>query len=91
MNASVKRVLVLLVGWLCILVGIVGLFLPILQGILFIVIGLIVLSSEYAWARHWLEKLRARFPKISHMADEAGAKASALLQRISPSRKSGEN
>src|SRR2546427_10937372 len=47
MNPYAKRVLVLIIGWSFILLGIVGLFLPILQGVLFILIGLIILSSEY--------------------------------------------
>ena len=38
MNRHVKRILVLIVGWAFILLGVVGLFLPILQGILFIAI-----------------------------------------------------
>src|SRR5207302_8427313 len=65
MNARIKRVLVLIVGWGFILLGIVGLFLPILQGVLFLLMGLIILSSEYVWAHHLLAKLRQHFRKIS--------------------------
>lgn len=79
MNARIKRVLVLIVGWCFILLGIVGLFLPILQGVLFLLIGLIILSSEYVWAHHLLTKLRQRFPKLSRTADEAMAKAARWL------------
>jgi uncharacterized protein len=46
-KSGTKRILVLIVGWGFILLGIVGLFLPILQGVLFILIGLIIVSSEY--------------------------------------------
>jgi uncharacterized membrane protein YbaN (DUF454 family) len=45
------RILVLIAGWSFILLGIVGLIFPFLQGGLFILVGLIVLSSQYAWAR----------------------------------------
>ena len=86
MNTHVKRVLVLIVGWAFILFGIVGLFLPILQGILFILIGLIILSSDYVWAHHLLTRLRQRFPKISHAADKASQKVSAWLKRLSRQR-----
>jgi uncharacterized protein len=82
MNRHAKRILVLIVGWFFILLGIVGLFLPILQGILFILIGLAILSSEYAWAHHLLSKLRARFPKISAAADSASERAARWLRRI---------
>ena len=62
--------------------GIIGLVLPFLQGILFICVGLIILSSQYVWARVLLSKLRERFPKIGRTADRATEKASAWLRRI---------
>ena len=79
MNARIKRVLVLIVGWCFILLGFVGLFLPILQGLLFLLIGLIILSSEYVWAHHLLTKLRQRFPKLGSTVDQAMAKAAKWL------------
>jgi uncharacterized protein (TIGR02611 family) len=82
-----KRLLVLVVGWAFILLGIIGLFLPILQGFLFIFIGLIILSSEYAWAHRLLTKLRNRFPKASHSFEEAAIRATRWMQRIFRHRK----
>ena len=41
MKTHAKRILLLMVGWSFILLGIAGLFLPILQGVLFLLIGLI--------------------------------------------------
>ncbi len=82
MNAHLKRALVLLVGWGFILLGIVGLFLPVLQGVLFLFIGLVILSSEYVWAHHLLTRLRQRFPKVGRIADEAAAKAAGWLRRL---------
>jgi uncharacterized membrane protein YbaN (DUF454 family) len=81
MNRKFKRAAILVVGWAFILIGIVGLFLPILQGILFIVIGLVILSAEYAWANRLLTKLRNRFPKIGKYADEGTARAKEYLAR----------
>ena len=89
MKSRTQRILILIAGWSFILLGIVGLFLPILQGVLFIVVGLIILSSQYAWARLLLTKLRARFPKIGRAADQAAAKAATWLQRLSRQRKVG--
>ena len=86
MNRHVKRILVLIVGWGCILLGVVGLFLPVLQGVLFLLIGLIVLSSEYVWAHHLLAKLRQRFPKLSRAADQAEERAGSWLRRLSRQR-----
>jgi uncharacterized membrane protein YbaN (DUF454 family) len=89
MNSPIKRVVILIAGWSFILLGVVGLFVPILQGALFILGGLIMLSSEYVWAHDLLTRLRERFPKIGRMADEAAAKAAARVRRFSRQRKTG--
>lgn len=59
----VKRVVKLVLGWAFVLLGIVGIFLPILQGILFLVIGLSLLSSESKTARKILSYLKNRYPR----------------------------
>ena len=82
-----KRILTLIVGWLFILLGILGLFLPFLQGVLFLLIGLIILSAEYVWAHHLLSKLRQRFPSIAARADQAKHKAAAWIARLSGHRR----
>jgi uncharacterized membrane protein YbaN (DUF454 family) len=58
----VKRVAFNAAGWLLLLLGAVGLFLPILPGVLLMVIALSILSIEYAWARRWMSTLLHRFP-----------------------------
>jgi len=83
MALTLKRVLVLVTGWAFIAVGIVGLFLPVLQGVLCILIGLIILSAEYHWARRLLEKVKARFPGVARASHEASEKAKVWLHRIS--------
>ena len=60
----------LALGWALIGLGVVGLFLPILQGVLFILLGLYVLSRESRIARHWFERLRARFPRADARLQE---------------------
>jgi len=82
MKKSLKRLAVLALGWAFILLGIAGLFLPILQGILFILVGLLILSSEYVWAHRLLEKLKARFPSLGRRSAEASAWARLWLRRI---------
>jgi uncharacterized protein (TIGR02611 family) len=54
----VRRIIVSVVGATVLLIGIALLVLP---GPAFIVIpiGLAILATEYAWARHWLKKVRA--------------------------------
>ncbi len=71
MKATLKHVVIKAVGWLFILLGLIGLFLPFLQGILFILIGLSILSAEYVWAHQLLAYLRTRFPKLHHQVHKA--------------------
>jgi uncharacterized membrane protein YbaN (DUF454 family) len=82
MLIKTKKVIVLLVGWGFIALGVAGLLLPVLQGVLFLLIGLTILSSEYAWAHHLLQKARNRFPTIALHCDAASHKAHMWLQRI---------
>jgi len=79
---TVKRILVLAVGWMFILLGVAGLFLPILQGVLFLLIGLLILSTEYVWAHHLLGRLRERFPGLAKHAEHAKERAHTWLRRI---------
>lgn len=58
-----KRVAFNAAGWLLLVLGAVGLFLPVLPGVLLIVIALSILSLEYAWARRWMSTLLHRFPE----------------------------
>jgi uncharacterized protein (TIGR02611 family) len=53
----VRRIIVAVVGATVLLIGIALLVLP---GPAFIVIpiGLAILATEFAWARHWLKKVR---------------------------------
>ncbi len=43
--------------------GAIGTVLPILQGFLFIALGLFVLRDQYAWAHRGMDWLRHRWPR----------------------------
>ncbi|HET8889169.1 MAG TPA: PGPGW domain-containing protein [Candidatus Angelobacter sp.] len=58
----VKRYTLIAAGWALLPLGVLGLFLPVLPGVLFLIIGLSILSVEYEWARRWMNALRSRFP-----------------------------
>jgi uncharacterized protein len=61
--------------------GIAGLFLPVLQGILFLLIGLLILAKEYRWARRLLARVRARSPHIDQWLTKARSRATKFLTR----------
>ena len=77
-----KRITILALGWGFIVFGMVGLFLPILQGILFLLIGLALLSIESEIARRILHRLRARYPGLSAKIDHAEQRAKRWWLRI---------
>lgn len=81
-----KRLIKLILGWAFVALGIVGLVLPILQGLLFIAIGFAILSQESEWARRQVEKLRHRYPRLSDEFDTAADKASAMFKRVANRR-----
>ena len=54
------RVARVVLGIVCMILGVLGLFLPFLQGILFLVIGLTLLSAESDRAKRWLDWLKAK-------------------------------
>ena len=64
------------VGYTFLVLGVLGLFLPILQGVLFMAVGLIILSRHATWAENLLARLKARHPK----ADELITKAEDLAE-----------
>lgn len=51
-------------GWAFLVIGVLGVFLPLLQGVLFIVIGLTILSTRYAFAQRMLARLEKKYPEI---------------------------
>ncbi len=70
MKETINRISVLVLGWFLVVLGIIGLFVPILQGILFILLGLWVLSRESRWARRCLRKTRSKFPAADQKMSE---------------------
>ena len=82
MKERLKRAAIHVAGWGFILLGIAGLFLPILQGILFILIGLFILSNVSPWAARLLDRIRRRYPRISKQFELAKSKAKTAQAKI---------
>lgn len=81
-RARWKRLLILIVGWFFVVLGFIGLFLPILQGFLFLGIGLYLLSLESVWARRKLDWLRRRYPNAAGAFEMARIRAARYARRI---------
>lgn len=67
-------------GWFFIFLGVIGLFLPILQGVLFLFIGAIILAPEVPFFQRIIKKLEGKHPRTF-------ARAKLFLRRISPWRR----
>lgn len=63
-----KRIAVTVAGMALVLLGLVGIALPVLPGVVLIAAGLAILSAEFVWAARALEplkRLRARATRKS--------------------------
>jgi hypothetical protein len=85
-RSKLKRVAIVVTGWLFVIAGAVGLVLPVLQGILFLLIGLAILSKEYRWARRLKRRLQSCFPRLHRRFQTAQARAKALLRKLTSPR-----
>jgi len=59
-----RKIMVLVGGAVLFIIGIIGLILPVLPGLIFIVAGLFLMAREYAWAEKALGKARARMNQM---------------------------
>jgi len=82
MGRRTKKILKLFAGWFCILFGLVGLFVPMMKGIVFLFVGLLILSSEYVWAERLLSRIRSRFPRLTARLDKAIVAMQAWFGRL---------
>jgi len=60
---NLKHSLLVIIGWFFIGLGVIGLFLPFLQGVLFIMIGLAILSTRSEQIKRLLKHLEERHPR----------------------------
>jgi len=80
-RGNIKRGLILFVGWVFLILGIAGFFLPILQGFLFVFIGLAILSSRSELAKRMLERLKTKYPKQYELIQSKKEKLLGMITR----------
>jgi uncharacterized membrane protein YbaN (DUF454 family) len=66
-----KRWLLIGLGWAFILLGLAGLVLPVLQGVLFLAIGVLLLAGVSVRVRRWIVLARRRYPALGRHFDAA--------------------
>jgi uncharacterized protein len=87
MSPRTKRLLKIILGWVFLVLGVAGLFLPILQGVLFLAIGLVILAQEQPWAHGLMTRIRRRYPHMAMVFDNAHRKAEAWMHKLTHRRK----
>lgn len=83
MKSKFYKLLRIAAGWIFIILGILGLFLPVLQGILFLIIGLFLLAKDNEWAEKLFAKLKGRYPEVFMRFEHFQKKTSRHFQNTS--------
>jgi uncharacterized protein len=83
----VKRFFRYTFGIFFLILGVIGLFLPILQGILFIIVGLLILAPESKKIQRLLDKLRQKYPGVFEAAERTQEKILQKFQKKHSSAK----
>lgn len=81
MNPEVKRILLFIAASLFIVLGLVGLALPFLQGFLFLAIGLMLFSIASPRARAWIEGHTRKYPKLHALVEKVEKRIVKLIGR----------
>lgn len=81
-RGPLNRLAILAAGWGCLIIGAIGGFIPVFQGWIFGVAGLLILSTEYEWAHNLLVWLRRRFPRFARMMDRVKADSARIVDRV---------
>lgn len=81
-----RKVIIHAVGWTFILIGVAGLVLPVLQGVLFICVGLLILAQEVPWAERLLARIKKKYPKVGNVLEGATLYMQNELSRIRTER-----
>lgn len=63
MVRQIRRSVTIVFGVVFLLLGVIGGFLPVVQGWMFVLIGLTLLAKEIPWVHNHVERLKSRFPK----------------------------
>jgi uncharacterized membrane protein YbaN (DUF454 family) len=86
------RIAMVALGYGFLVLGVLGLVLPILQGFLFIAVGLLILGRYAPWASRLLDRACATHPRVASVIEKAESvvarveeRLAALWQRLFPS------
>jgi hypothetical protein len=80
-RSHLKVILWQALGYFFLALGVLGMFLPILQGFVFLAVGLIILARHAPWAERLLDYLRQKSPRLDRAIAKAEAKTHEWSER----------
>ena len=80
MNHYLRAVL-MFTGIAFLILGIIGLFLPILQGIIFIIIGIYILSLTSLTFKSWVDHHMGKYPRVKHVYDKHSGRVDKFFKK----------
>lgn len=82
MRREIKRISLFIGAIIFIILGILGLALPFLQGFLFLVIGLILLSIASPAFRSWIEIRTKKYPHVHQFVEKTEAWITKIIGKM---------
>ena len=82
MQKQAKNVLILTAGIIFIILGLFGLVLPFLQGIIFLVVGFLVISLYFPKVREYIQKHAQKSPHVFSFFNKAEAWLAKFIGEI---------
>jgi uncharacterized membrane protein YbaN (DUF454 family) len=86
-----KRVAKVAVGWFFLVLGVIGCFLPILQGFLFMAVGLFFLAEESPFIKKYIDRLERKYPEQTQKVHEFRNAVKHKLRKLIHHKKKGES
>lgn len=75
------KLAMLSLGYGFLVLGVLGLFLPFLQGFLFLLVGLLILAKHAPWAERAIARLKRTHPRAAEMIGQAESMAERWMHR----------
>lgn len=76
---TIKRISIDTVGWALILLGVIGILLPVVPGFVLVLAGLYLLSLHSKWFHGQLERHKHKYPRVVRFLDSLDARVKRLL------------
>jgi uncharacterized protein YqgC (DUF456 family) len=81
MRKIIHKTALHILGWSCIMIGMLGIILPVLPGFVFVILGVYFLSLSWLWLYVKIEIVKNRFPFIAFHFDRFDRKVGKYIKK----------